>query len=290
MNKHEQGKSKKFFHWKILGVLLCLPLFMGQERCGASAKGFFSDDPAPSMEGVWDVTYDDQVDVEIDLGGGAVYYGVIADDGGEVAFTHDGEPVSLDLDCSKPWIVCPSEVWTETVEFLQPRFAARPHQVQMLVQDQECLNPRMPEESEGECSSNPDVNLPCDVEICDPEDTITSTKSTVASISNPVPPDPEFGDRPGYTIGIALSGGMVIPAANCLLIGTSFADADIVYTGQYEPDPEGPTMFATDLTDGVITIIFSGACFWAHYSESEIAGALLGASVKITTGFTASIR
>ncbi len=285
----QEGKNKFGFPFWVL-LLLLLPVIMGQDRCGRSARGFFSDDPAPFMEGTWDVTYDNQISVEIDLGGGAVYYGAVSGAGGHVAFVHDGEPVELDLDCSRPWVVCPSDVWTDTVEFLQPRFDERPHQVQMLVREQECLNPRMPMVEEGECSLDPDDNLPCNVEICDPEDVVTTTVSRLASISDPYPLNPAHGDRPEYTIGIWLSGGFVVPAANCLLMGASYADADIVYSGHYEPDPESPTMYATHLEDGLITIVLSGACFWGAYTGTDLGAVLLGARVEINTGFTASIR
>ena len=130
----------------------------------------------------------------------------------------------------------------------------------------------------------------CDVEICDPENVVTIEKSTIGSISDPDPENPELGDHPAFTMSVWLNGGWVIPAANCLLLGTSYADADIVYTGDYDPEPEAPTMFATDLTNGVITIDLGGACFWGGYVDTEMAGALLGARIRLTTGFTASLQ
>lgn len=277
-------------HAALIVALAALPMLMAPGRCGESAMGFFSDDPAPSMEGTWSVVYDDEIAIEVDLGGGEVHYGTVSQSGGVMTFQVNGETIDLDLDCSLPWVVCPSEVWTDTVEFLQPRFAQRPHQVQMLVQEQECLDPRMPDENAGECSSDPADNMPCDEEICDPENMQVTTKSTVASISNPEPPNPRLGDHPDYTIGISLGGGFAIPAANCIILATSYADADIVYNGDYDPEPEAPTMFATDLVDGVVTIDISGACFWGGYVGTTVGGVLLGARVKLMTGFTASIQ
>jgi hypothetical protein len=49
-------------------------------------------------------------------------------------------------------------------------------------------------------------------------------------------------------------------------------------------------MFATDLVDGVVTIDISGACFWGGYVGTTVGGVLLGARVKLMTGFTASIQ
>ena len=265
-----------------VGLMLAwLPLLGAPGRCGESAAGFFSDEPAPDMRGTWNVQYDDVIDVEVDIGG-AVYTGTISSSGGTFQFTHNGQPVTLDVDCSKSWVVCPSEVWPSTVTFDQPRFAAKPHQVSMQFQTQECTNPRLPDESQGECSSDPADNMPCDQEICDPENVVEKVVTRIASISRPDPPNPAPGSQPAYTIGIGLNGGMAIPTANCILLAASFADADIVYDGTY--DPEEPTMIGRQLTDGVVTVQVTGACFWAGQSGA----ALAGATVKLTTGFVAT--
>ncbi len=269
--------------WTIVALAALCPALGAPGRCGESAKGFFSDEPAPDLRGEWDVTYDDVIGVEVDIGG-AVYEGTISATGGTFQFTHDGQPVTLDVDCSRPWVVCPSEVWPQVVSFDQPRFASKPHQVSMEFTVPECTQPRMPDESAGECSSDPAENRPCDQEICDPENVVEKTVTRIASISNPDPPNPAPGSHPAYTIGIALSGGLAVPTANCILLAASYADADIVYEGAYDPDE--PTMVATELADGLVTVEVTGACFWA----GQAGAALLGARVKLTTGFTASKR
>jgi len=274
--------------WRLLLLALlviCLPLTMGVGRCGLSGAGFFSDKPAPDMRGTWSVDYDDSLEVEIDIGGAAAATQTLSSEGGTIQFMVDNQPVELVLDCTKDWIVCPSEVWAPEVEFDQPNFATKPHQVQMTVTETECSDPRMPDEQAGECSSNPDDNRPCDVEICDPENVQDVEHSTIASISDPDPLNPDPGSKPAYTVGIALSGGFALPTANCVLAAASYADADIVYDGTYDPDE--PTMDATELTSGLVTIDLFGACFWATEVDAQLRAALLSARVRLRTGFTA---
>jgi hypothetical protein len=265
-------------------LLVTLPFLLAPGRCGTSVGGFFSGDPAPDMRGDWEVTYDNVIGVEIDIGG-STYTGTVGVSGGSFQFVHDGQPVDLALDCSRKWVVCPSEVWANEVAFDQPRFDLRPHQVEMSVVELTCSDPRMPDEQAGECSSDPAENKPCDVEICDDANMTQTTKKAIASISNPVPAAPVTGSTPAYTIGIALSGGIAVPTANCVLLAGSYADADIVYDGSY--DPEEPTMVASDLADGLVTIDVAGACLWGTEQGGNLAAALLGARVRLTTGFTA---
>lgn len=266
-------------------VVLALAAVFGMApgRCGMAAEGFFSDLPAPDVRGTWEVTYDDQVDVEIDLGG-ALYVGTITGASGSVGFTHDGTPLALDLDCDDPLVTCPSELFPAEVLLEQRRFQDAPHQVHMVVSDQECDGVmRLPDPNLGECGGETGVD--CTDEICD-GDVIEVDKVALGSISNPVPPQPLLGSTPYYAIGIALSGGIAIPTANCILVGGSFADADIEYDGTY--DPEEPTMDAHTLASGVITVIYRGGCFWGA-ADAQVAGvALLGAEIRLTTGFTAS--
>lgn len=268
-------------------LLLFIPLIMAPGRCGTSAGGFFSSDPAPDMRGTWSVQYDNTLEIQLDLGGGAVQTETVPANGGTVTFLVNGNPVELNLDCSKDWITCPSEVWTDTVAFDQPNFVARPHQVEMSVTDTECSSPRLPVEADGECVSGSD-EFPCDEEICDPENVQETRVKVVASISNPVPPDPVAGSKPEYTLGILLNGGFAVPTANCVLLAASTADADIVYDGNFEPEPEAPTMSATDLENGLVNVHLLGACFWGQIVDEQLRAALLSAHIRLSTGFTAS--
>lgn len=267
----------------LLALTLAVLFAMAPGRCGVAAEGFFSDLPAPDVQGTWQVEYDDRIDVEVTIGG-AAYIGFIDGTYGTVAFTHDGSPFDLDLDCDDPLITCPSELFPAEVEFEQRHMADQPHQLHMTVNDQECDGEwRLPVEADGECGG--DTGLDCAEQLCD-GDIIEVGKTTVGSISNPDPPSPLPGSTPRYAMGVVLAGGIAIPTANCILVAGSYADADIVYDGVY--DPEENTMDAHQFADGVITVVYRGACFWgAAYAEAT-GLALLGAEIRLTTGFTAT--
>jgi hypothetical protein len=266
----------------LLGVAV---VCMGPGRCGTSAQGFFSGDPAPDVRGTWDVTYDNVIAVEIDVGG-STYTGTIAGSAGTVSFTHDGTPAQLALDCSVPWIRCPAEIFPASVTLEQRNFADRPHQVHMNVKEVACSGTmRLPVEADGECGG--DTGLDCDVEMCD--GTVTErTNTALGSISNPVPANPTAGSRPAYTLGLALGGGVAMPTVNCLLLAASSADGDVEYTGSY--DPEENTMTGTRLVSGEINTIYAGGCFWGDAGGGTGIAALIGAQVRLTTSFTAVSR
>ena len=267
------------------GLLAVALLCMAPGRCGTSAEGFFSGDPAPDLRGSWQVTYDNAIGVEINVGG-STYAGTIAGSSGTVSFTHDGTPFQLDLDCSRPWIRCPAEIFPATVSFEQRNLENRPHQVHMMITEVECTGTiRLPVEADGECGG--DTGLSCDVEMCD--GTIVERQNTaLGSISNPVPADPLTGSTPDYTLGLALGGGIAMPTVNCLLLAASRADADIEYSGRYDPDQN--SMTGTRLASGEITTSYLGGCFWGGTGSGGAAAALLAAEVRLTTGFVAVKR
>lgn len=255
---------------------------MGPGQCGLGLQRWFSTNPAPDVQGDWDVTYDDQIDVEIDIGG-SIYSGSITGDSGSISFTHDGNPVDLPLDCSYAWVVCPSEIFPSTVTLEQRRFQDLPHQVHMTLNSTECAGtPRLPDETAEECDSA-DENRPCDVEICD--DVVTTTKTTIGTISDP-------GDtlqrHPDFDLNLLLGGDFAMPTANCVLTSWSIAQADIVYTGDYDVDATEPEMMGESLTNGEIITEYGGACFWFEEDYTgDLRAALLGATITLTTGFTA---
>jgi len=272
---------RTYFRIAVLAVGVVGVLSMGPGRCGTSAQGFFSDLPAPDMRGTWDVTYDNVIDIEVSIGGD-VYVGNVTGGHGSMSFTHDGEPVILDLECSDPLVICPSEVFPAEVDFEQRNFANYPHQVHMTLNETECTGDMvLPDPSE--CGG--ETGIDCNEEVCDGVE-IEVGVDKPASISDPVPASPIVGSTPAYTIGIALGGGLAVPTANCVLLGMSYADADISYSGTY--DPEENNMEATALTDGLITVIYTGACFWAAGGAGNLGVVLLDAEVKFTTGFTAT--
>ncbi len=71
--------------------------------CGKGRAG----DVATNFAGTWDVTYDDAIDVDVRLGD-EVQTVRIGEHGGQVAL--DGG-IDFHVDCSRPELVCPSEVW-----------------------------------------------------------------------------------------------------------------------------------------------------------------------------------
>jgi hypothetical protein len=258
---------------------------MGPGQC-VGLERWFSTNPAPDVQGDWDVTYDDSISVEIDIGG-TVHTGTISGESGTVSFTHDGQDVTLDLDCSKSWIVCPSEVFATTVTLEQRDFQGHPHQVHMQINTTECVGePRLPDETAGECDST-DENRPCDVHVCD--EVVETNSTTIGTISDP-------GEttqlHPDFDISLFLGGGLAVPTPNCVLASLSWAEAQLDYTGLYNVDATEPTMDAHSMSNGEITTAYGGACFWFESTEytGELRGALLAATITFRTGFTAQMQ
>ena len=77
-------------------------------------SGFLSQTDSPDASGRWNVEYGDTLAIEVEIGG-ATYTDKTGLQGGKIELTHTGQPVTLDLDCSDPDIVCPSEQYPETV-------------------------------------------------------------------------------------------------------------------------------------------------------------------------------
>lgn len=264
-------------------LLACLAL-SGFRKCGEGLTSWFSTNPAPDVRGTWEVTYDNSISVEVELGG-QLYAGTIDGESGSIGFTHDGQPVTLDLDCSRSWVVCPSEVLPDSVVLEQRNFQDRPHQVHMTVNSTDCAGAlRLPDESAGECDSA-DPLRPCDVQICD--SVVEETKTTIGTISDP---GQTTQTHPDFDIELALGGDFAVPTPNCVLANWSVARADILYTGDYDVNATEPTMDAYAMENGVITTGYAGACFWfdeTAYGE-DLKAALLAASIRFRTNFTAS--
>jgi hypothetical protein len=262
----------------VVGVLC-----MGPGRCQSSAEGFFSGDPAPDVRGDWNVEYDDSMTVEFEIDG-AVYTGSIGGATSSVTFDHDGESYEFDIDCERAGVICPSEVFPNRISLEQRNFADQPHQVHMTISEAECRG-TMVDPREGEDCGG-DTGIDCaDVEqVCDGV-MIERTSQELGSISNPEPAEPEVGSQPAYTIGISLGGGVAI-AGNCVVITAASAVADLQYDGTY--DPEANSMAATEMTNGEITTTFGAGCFFVEGAGGMGVGAVSGAQIRLTTGFTAT--
>jgi hypothetical protein len=254
---------RRFSHTALLlaSGLLLLPLF-GFGACQA----YYDEDPAPDVEGSWDITYDDLIGVEITLGG-AVYTAELGVQGGTVTIDHEGEPITFELDCADENIVCPSEVWPEQVAFEQ-REVEYPHRVWMPLPTQTCdgeMAPALPEEC-GEETLNPECEDVCEGEM------VADTEDRFGLIS-----------EDATEMAVVLGGGAATNGVNCALLGLSLASADLVSTGSTETGD----WTGTHLSEGEVAVGYAGGCLWADDvdGDSELEAVVLSASVVFTTGF-----
>jgi hypothetical protein len=245
-------------------VAAWVPLAMGARGgCGALT----SMTPAPSVEGQWAITYDDALQVEIEIGG-ATYDATLPVGGGTVMVEHGGYTIPFTLDCSRPEIVCPSEAWPETVRAEQ-REPEYPNRMWVTIPQQQCMGTmRDPAPNEcGEGTLNPDCAPVCDGEV-------TTVEQDTFGLIN----------EAGTGFDLLLGGGVATNGVNCVLLGLSSAHADLVTTGS----AAGEDWEAQQMTDGEVVAAYGGGCLWAAYSEedAELEALVLGARVKFTTGFT----
>lgn len=250
----------------MMGPLAAIPLVMGARGgCGPVT----STDPAPDVNGTWNVTYDDTLGVEIRIGG-ALYTAEVPAEGGTVQVEHGGTMFEFDLDCSRPEIVCPSEAWPESV-YAEQREAEYPHRMWVRIPHQTCMGTmRAAEANEcGEGTLNPDCEDICEGEV------VTTEADTFGLIN-----------EPGTRFDLLLGAGVATNGVNCVLLGVSSAHADIASTGS----SENGDWTAQQFTNGEVVAAYAGGCLWYDDgSATEEARALvLGASVTFTTGFTAS--
>jgi hypothetical protein len=241
------------------------PITMGARGCGPIS----SMEPAPDVNGRWAVSYDDSLEVEITIGG-STYQAELPAGGGRVQIEHAGTAIEFDLDCSRPEIVCPSEAWPAEVTAEQ-REAAYPHRMWVRIPQQTCSG-TLRQPSGGECGEgtlNPECEQVCDGEV------LTTERDTFGVIN-------DAGDR----FDLLLGGGAATNGVNCVLLGISSAHATLVTSGSV--DTADWTVDA--MTDGEIVAAYAGGCLWVGDPDldEELEALVLGASVKFTTGFTAS--
>ena len=224
----------------------------------------FSETTAPNMLGSWDMTYGDDLQVELNLGG-AVYTDTIGLQGGTISITHENEPFEFELDCGSEDVVCPTEAWPALVE-LRERDARFPHQVTVILPGQECEGETVPADP-AECGKETD-NPDCD-DVCDSELVVTEIER-LGVIS-------EAGDR----FDTLLGAGVASNGVNCAVLGISAATMALTTTG----GPDKNRWDVTEITEGEVTLGYSGACLWADTSGAEPEAIVLGASIKYTTSF-----
>jgi hypothetical protein len=256
-----------------MGMLVVLVPFLAAAKgkgCGGDGDGpaIFSSTPAPDMSGTWDVTYDDRIDVEITIGG-AVYTAEIGVEGGSVTIDHDGQPITFDLDCARPEVVCPTEVWPAEVSFRQddPNY---PHRVWMQIPTTECSG-MLVEPDPSTCG--PETNNPDCAEVCDGE-SVTTTKEAFGTV-----------DEGGDDFWVGLDAKIASNGVNCLLIGGSIAQGALETTGSAETED-----WDAVAADGDVVTVYAGGCLWAGdpNMDGELEALVLGGSVRFATGFSGS--
>ena len=248
-------------------MMMLMPCLMAAKGKGCGDGAAFSSSEAPDMSGSWAVSYDDRLDIEITLGG-AVYTEQLGPQGGTITIDHEGQPLTFNLDCSRPEVVCPSEVWPSTVSFRQDD-PSYPHRVWMKVPSTECQGQQV-EPDPSTCG--PNTNNPDCEKVCDGESVTTSHEA--------------FGviDEPGDGFWLGLNAGVASNGINCLLLGGSYADGNLVNDGSATTED-----WEAVSASGDVVTVYAGGCLWAGdpNMDGQLEALVLGASVRFATGFSA---
>jgi len=96
-------------------VFAACALLASLAGCGKGIAGSL----APDFAGLWDITYDDSVRVEFALGEQQISARV-DEGGGRVAVRDAGVALDFEVDCTRPELVCPSEVWPRELSLQKP--------------------------------------------------------------------------------------------------------------------------------------------------------------------------
>lgn len=265
-----------------ISTLTLLPFALGFTNCGGA---LFSDTPAPDMDGTWDITYDDVVSVEIEIGG-AAYTTELGVQGGSFTIEYEGEPLTFDLQCEREDVICPSEVWFPQVQ-LEQRDPEYPNRVWMPVERQVCDGEEIEPAAEecGEGTENPDCDAVCDGEI------VTDTVDAFGLIS-----------EPGDEFALLLGAGVATNGVNCAMLGLSVAEGDLITNQTPEAEAEADAeadeaapqkvqepWTVEQVTNGVISVGYAGACLWADDvdGDEDLEAVAIGAKLIFRTGFEA---
>ena len=95
-------------------------LLLGLALWTAGCERGIADALAPDFRGTWDVTYDDAIAVEVALDPESPLEGEVSEEGGQLALGDGGVLLELDIDCSRPELVCPAEVWPRELTLSGP--------------------------------------------------------------------------------------------------------------------------------------------------------------------------
>lgn len=260
-----QHKLETISRSALLAAFLMSPMLMAAkgEGCGGGTAG----QDAPDMEGQWSLAWEDNLDVTITIGG-AVYEQTLGPQGGAFTIDHEGTPITFDLDCDKPEVVCPSEVWPSSVGLAQ-KDENLPRNVYVTIPKSECDGEIVPADP-AECGAGT-PNEDCE-DVC--EGTVTQADVEVFGLLN----------KTGDHLTVLLGGGIATNGVNCAMLGLSIADVDVETTGSGE---EGDWEAVSFPTAEVVTG-YAGGCLWAGdvNDDGTIEGLVVGATVRLATSFT----
>lgn len=231
----------------ILAATASLPFTMGATAPGCGGP-LASMAPAPDVTGKWAVRYGDTMEVDVTLGGKA-YHQSLGPDGGRFSITHEGQPFSFDIDCSRPEVVCPQEVWPAEVTIDQ-REAAYPHRMWVTIPTQSCSG-ALVAPARGTCgagTANPDCKPVC-------SGTVTTRSADAFGL---------IADD-GQSFGLLLGAGAASNGVNCAMLGVSGASATLVSTGS----PATADWTARSMTGGKIATGYAGGCLWVSDPQSQ---------------------
>lgn len=247
-------------------ALCSLPFLMGANNGGGGCGGSFnSTTPAPDVAGTWGITYGSTMEIDVKVGG-ATYHQSLAPGGGTFSFVHQGVPFSFNVDCARPEVVCPSEVWPSQVAIDQ-RDPMYQHRMWVKIPTQTCSGQTVaPQPADcGTGTTNPDCKPVC-------TGTVTTGSADAFGLIS------EAGDR----FDLLLGGGFASNGVNCALLGLSVASAGLQTTRL------GSVWTANGMTGGAVKTGYAGGCLWAGAVDGsgKPSATVLGASVEITTTFT----
>lgn len=245
-------------------VALVAPMLTG--AWGESCVAIASNTEAPDAEGTWAINYDDTMGVVINIGG-AVYAEEIDIQGGAITIDHEGQPITFDLDCSRPEVLCPSEAWPSSVR-VEQRTEGLQHQMHVMLPIQEC-NGELVEADPNLCGWGT-ANPWCD-EVCDGE--MVPTEAETFGVIN----------EEGSAFDLLLGATAATNGVNCALLGVSLAAADLDLIGSAETND----WEAVGMMNGEVTTGYAGGCLWAGDpdEDDELEAMVLAATITFTTGF-----
>ncbi len=245
-----------------LAVFAAVPFSMGAKGgCGGAIN---STDAAPDVTGEWAIQYDPTMSIDVNIGG-AVYHQSLPSTGGTFTVNHAGTRFDFDVDCSRPEVVCPSEVWPTQVAVDQ-HDAMYPHRMWVQIPLTQCSGTEQAPDPKtcGAGTLNPDCKPVCSGAVT------TTTTQAFGVIADD-----------GGSFDLLLGGGAVTNGLNCALLGVSTAHASLATTGAGTE-----TWKATQMSAGTITTGYAGGCVWVDNSDAQAKAAVVGASVVITNKFT----